>query len=89
MIPTNLVGLRFLLQYGAFLQVAVPAEEARKVIHGFIKEELNPIIGAANDLGSWSVRIHDIVGIHTIPLEAVQGQQVPPAGPVWRGLSGI
>lgn len=90
MIPANFVGLRFLLQHGAFLQVAVHQEEAKKIIHGFIKEELNSIIGAANELGSWSVRVHDVVAIHTIPLEAVQGQQAAPPGVVWRpGLSGI
>ena len=87
---TVFVGLRFLLQHGAFLQIKVPKQEAEQIVGGFIQDSLPPVIGSADAQGLWSVRVHDVVAIHSVPLEAVQGQQAPPTGPVWRpGMSGI
>lgn len=90
MIPANFVGLRFLLQHGAFLQIQVPKQEAEQIVGGFIQDKLPPVIGSTEVRGLWSLRIHDVVAIHAVPLEDLRSQQAPPTGPVWRpGMSGI
>ena len=80
-----MIGLRFLLNYGHFLQIAISEQEAKQIMQGWSAGTLRPILqGTSPPSGiipgvAWSIRTECIVAIHTFDLELLE-QQRPQAG---------
>ena len=90
----NRVGLRFVLEHAAFIQVVVPEAEACRIIQSWIGGTLKPIIGNADLVdGGWAVRTTAIIGIHKLEeMGSAQSPALNPAGSPWqpwRGGSGL
>ncbi len=85
------VGLQFLLDFGAFVRILVPEEEARQIIQGWQVGSLKPIVAGTNQYGSWAVRVDKIQGIHTADtnLQNVQPGSIHPPGLFRPGAYGI
>lgn len=73
-VAVKYVILRFILEYGSFIQTIVSEEEARTVIAGYIEGTLKDIIGnSKHPMGGWAVDVSSILGIHTMEIQ----QQAP------------
>ncbi len=72
-----LVGIKFLLKYGHFIQTRVSDEEVKKVFHIWRESLSSGKIGLFSgtdimDDGQrmeWSIRADDVVGMHTFSIE--------------------
>lgn len=92
----NQVGLRFLLESGHFINVAVTEDEAVKTINNWKEGKLPEVIAhtrvpSPQGSLSWSVRTKAIVAIHTVDLsQMMQGIPATQPGlpPPSSGMSG-
>lgn len=85
------VGIKFLLTHGSFLQIVVEENEGKSLVELWRKGALsNEHFGGTNAFGSWAVKISEIIGIHTMPID-VQGSVGPAAlrGGGLYGRSGV
>ena len=82
----KMIGVRFMLEGTSFIMAVMPDEEAKQIINGFINGSLKKVVG--NVQGGWAIRVDDIQGIHTVPLEQM-GQMGVPQNPLCYDSSGL
>ena len=80
------VGLKFLLQGGLFIQVAMQQQQAESLIRewasGELRQKSKSVSGVCSITGStWSVLIDSIAALHTEQLAQQPTQQNP-----WGGI---
>ncbi len=80
-LSSKLVGLRFLLQHGSFLNIATHEAHARELVRQWIAGKNNLIMGDGDfKAGPWGVKADTIVGMHTFDLQAtaqMQQERIP------------
>lgn len=84
----NLIGMRFILAGGTFLQVKMTFDEAADISAKWLtRTDVLFFQGAESGPGGtqWAVRAKDIVAMHTYALD-VQGQSATPQGQFRSGL---
>ncbi len=86
-----MLGVKFILDFGHFFAVVMPASEARRIVRSFHEGQYpdNDVIGDLDGQQTWSLRVSAIKGVHTFAPE-----QAPPApqtgyGRIPPGASGI
>lgn len=77
MFTTGLVGLKFLLEDGHYLALALKQAEATEILKGWRDGLLKPIIGGTSENSSpfescaWAIKTDKIKGIHTFNLASL------------------
>ncbi|MDE2095618.1 MAG: hypothetical protein KGL39_00045 [Patescibacteria group bacterium] len=64
-----MIGLRFLLNYGAFLAVMMPREDAKRIVNDWISGKLTGrIIGSDGGVagGPWAIDAKSIMAVHAL-----------------------
>jgi hypothetical protein len=77
----RVLGLKFILEGGSFLQILVPEHEAQHIIRSWLSGTLKGIIGndgAETTGGGWGVDMSRVEAVHTIPVEQPATYQPPP-----------
>ncbi len=91
----RIVGIRFLLSHGHFIQAALPEAEALDIVKKWNEryyhvKEVETIHGRCHDSGShWTVEVSDIRAIHTFTFQQAPLGPPPLPGQSYLGLSGI
>ncbi len=95
----RIVGVRFLLSYGHFIQAAMPEVDAVDIVKKWNErwyqvKEVETITGVCRDSGSyWTVEVADIRAIHTFTLQQapISPPPLPPPlpGQSFLGMSGV
>lgn len=87
---TDIMGLRIVLGYGAFLNIIVPSAEAKTLLQGWKEGKLKEITGGSSvafpalqaKAQEWCVRTSSISLMHTFdPMELAQ--QTRSTAPPW------
>ncbi len=81
----DIIGIKFLLKYGAWLANAIRAKDANEIVHKWSNGDypVGATIGGYSPLPGeeqnvWTIMASDVVGVHTFRLD--QAQQSPPPG---------
>ena len=88
-------GLKFILEFGSFIQVIIPEDEAKQIILAWKAGKLEPVIGSHNQQGpggfsgGWAVRVDTIRAIHTFDPYQQQSQPQGQAPSYWGKGSGL
>ena len=78
MLQTKLKGLKIMLQYGHFLGVVLPEQQADKTVADYqsdkiFKKEVTVYSGTCFQTGmNWVLAAESVIGMHTFSIEAVQ-----------------
>ena len=82
----GLLGLNIKLTGGHYILAVLKATEAEAIWDGYRLGTLKEVIGGRTvavpglaDSICWSVRVKDVVGLHTMPVEAISAVQAPAA----------
>lgn len=91
LVEIDVLGIKFLLDYGHFFAVVMPASEARSIVQRFHAGQFpdDTVIGDMDGQQTWSLRASAIKAVHTFAPEQSQLTPQTGYGRIPPGASGI
>lgn len=73
-LPSNAVGLRFILRAGAFVDVVLPQPTALAIVNNFGSRRYQidgrqTVVGECLSGVSWCINVDDVMAVHTAKLD--------------------